>query len=82
MTKIKLMTDYGCYPLWWVDGDKVGQVKAEKTKTIIGGRMSRPWFCAVYFSRERSPPVLLANFTSHQLTSNQQETRRMTLNNI
>ena len=24
------------------------QVKAEKTKTIIRGHMSRPWFCAVY----------------------------------
>ena len=29
MTKIKLMTDYGCYPLWWVDGDKVGPVEPE-----------------------------------------------------
>ncbi len=23
------MTDYGCYPLWWVDGDKAGPVEPE-----------------------------------------------------
>ena len=37
------------------------QVKAETPKTIIGGHMSRPWFCAVY-RLGRSPPHLLANF--------------------
>jgi len=30
MTKIKLMTDYGCYPLWWADGDKVGNIDPAK----------------------------------------------------
>lgn len=24
--KIKLMTDYRCYPLWWVDSKKVGDI--------------------------------------------------------
>jgi len=24
--KIKLMADYGCYPLWWVDPDLVGNI--------------------------------------------------------
>ncbi|KYC42210.1 hypothetical protein WA1_19695 [Scytonema hofmannii PCC 7110] len=24
--KIKLMADYGCYPLWWVDSEKVGDI--------------------------------------------------------
>lgn len=23
---IKLMADYGCYPLWWVDSEKVGAI--------------------------------------------------------
>ncbi len=30
MTKIKLMTDYGCYPLWRADGDKVGNIDPAK----------------------------------------------------
>jgi hypothetical protein len=29
MTKIKLMADYGCYPLWWVDVGKAGPVEPE-----------------------------------------------------
>jgi hypothetical protein len=24
--KIKLMADYGCYPLWWVSSEKVGDI--------------------------------------------------------
>jgi hypothetical protein len=24
--KIKLMADYGCYPLWWASSDKVGDI--------------------------------------------------------
>lgn len=24
--KIKLMADYGCYPLWWAGGDEVGDI--------------------------------------------------------
>ncbi|MEA5618540.1 hypothetical protein VB711_11930 [Cronbergia sp. UHCC 0137] len=27
--KIKLMADYGCYPLWWVSPDKVGNIDPE-----------------------------------------------------
>ncbi|GCL37511.1 MULTISPECIES: hypothetical protein [Sphaerospermopsis] len=27
--KIKLMADYGCYPLWWVSSDKVGDIDPE-----------------------------------------------------
>jgi hypothetical protein len=29
-TKIKLMADYGCYPLWWVSGDLVGNIDPAK----------------------------------------------------
>ncbi|MBW4507192.1 MAG: hypothetical protein KME64_11860 [Scytonematopsis contorta HA4267-MV1] len=28
--KIKLMLDYGCEPLWWADGDKVGNIDPKK----------------------------------------------------
>jgi hypothetical protein len=28
--KIKLMADYGCEPLWWADGDKIGNIDPEK----------------------------------------------------
>lgn len=28
--KIKLMADYGCDPLWWADGDKVGNIDPGK----------------------------------------------------
>jgi len=24
--KIKLMADYGCYPLWWAEGEMVGNI--------------------------------------------------------
>ncbi|MDF0554997.1 hypothetical protein [Kamptonema sp. UHCC 0994] len=24
--KIELMADYGCYPLWWANGEKVGDI--------------------------------------------------------
>jgi hypothetical protein len=24
--KVKLMADYGCYPLWWLDSDKIGDI--------------------------------------------------------
>ncbi len=27
--KIKLMADYGCYPLWWASSDKVGDIDPE-----------------------------------------------------
>ncbi len=27
--KIKLMADYGCYPLWWVSSDKIGNINPE-----------------------------------------------------
>ncbi|MHC5729637.1 MAG: hypothetical protein ACYTXY_37035 [Nostoc sp.] len=27
--KIKLMADYGCYPLWWVSSDKIGNIDPE-----------------------------------------------------
>jgi hypothetical protein len=27
--KIRLMTDYGCYPLWWDEPDKVGDLDPE-----------------------------------------------------
>jgi hypothetical protein len=27
--KIKLMADYGCYPLWWVNSDKTGDIDPE-----------------------------------------------------
>ncbi|MBD2570784.1 hypothetical protein [Anabaena lutea] len=27
--KIKLMADYGCYPLWWVSPDKIGNIDPE-----------------------------------------------------
>jgi uncharacterized Zn finger protein len=27
--KIKLMADYGCYPLWWAGSDKVGDIDPE-----------------------------------------------------
>ncbi|BDI18607.1 hypothetical protein ANSO36C_44090 [Nostoc cf. commune SO-36] len=27
--KIKLMPDYGCYPLWWVSSDKIGNIDPE-----------------------------------------------------
>ncbi|MBC5793661.1 MAG: hypothetical protein VKL60_07160 [Sphaerospermopsis sp.] len=27
--KIKLMADYGCYPLWWVSSDKAGDINPE-----------------------------------------------------
>ncbi|HLO88549.1 MAG TPA: hypothetical protein VK203_26565 [Nostocaceae cyanobacterium] len=27
--KIKLMADYGCYPLWWDSPDKVGDIDPE-----------------------------------------------------
>lgn len=39
--KIKLMTDYRCYPLWWYDSDKVGDIDpatlplSEKTITRL-----------------------------------------------
>ncbi|AFZ56593.1 hypothetical protein H6G54_00600 [Anabaena cylindrica FACHB-243] len=26
---IKLMADYGCYPLWWVSSDKAGDIDPE-----------------------------------------------------
>lgn len=29
-TKIKLMADYGCYPLWWASGDLVGNIDPAK----------------------------------------------------
>ena len=25
--KIKLMLDYGCYPLWWHDSDQIGNIE-------------------------------------------------------
>lgn len=28
--KIELMADYGCYPLWWADGEKVGDIDPTK----------------------------------------------------
>ncbi|MBD2666045.1 hypothetical protein B6N60_04989 [Richelia sinica FACHB-800] len=27
--KIKLMADYGCYPLWWASSDKAGDIDPE-----------------------------------------------------
>ena len=27
--KIKLMADYGCYPLWWVNSQKIGDIDPE-----------------------------------------------------
>lgn len=27
--KIKLMADYGCYPLWWVNSKKIGDINPE-----------------------------------------------------
>lgn len=27
--KIKLMADYGCYPLWWVSSEKIGDIDPE-----------------------------------------------------
>jgi hypothetical protein len=27
--KIKLMADYGCYPLWWVSSEKMGDIDPE-----------------------------------------------------
>ncbi|MGB3754944.1 MAG: hypothetical protein WBA07_01035 [Rivularia sp. (in: cyanobacteria)] len=27
--KIKLMADYGCYPLWWVNSEKIGDIDPE-----------------------------------------------------
>lgn len=27
--KIRLMTDYGCYPLWWDEPDQVGDLDPE-----------------------------------------------------
>jgi len=27
--KIKLMADYECYPLWWVNSDKIGNIDPE-----------------------------------------------------
>lgn len=29
MEKIKLMADYGCYPLWWMSPDKIGNINPE-----------------------------------------------------
>ncbi|MBF2013898.1 MAG: hypothetical protein IGS23_01535 [Rivularia sp. T60_A2020_040] len=26
---IKLMADYGCYPLWWVNSEKIGDIDPE-----------------------------------------------------
>ncbi|MBC1236505.1 hypothetical protein [Nostoc sp. 2RC] len=31
---IKLMADYGCYPLWWVSPDKVGDIDPESLPLI------------------------------------------------
>ena len=27
--KIKLMADYGCYPLWWISSEKMGDIDPE-----------------------------------------------------
>ncbi|WP_335083325.1 hypothetical protein [Nostoc sp.] len=32
--KIKLMADYGCYPLWWVSPEKVGNIDPETLPLI------------------------------------------------
>lgn len=32
--KIKLMADYGCYPLWWVSPEKVGNIHPETLPLI------------------------------------------------
>ncbi|MEH2000215.1 MAG: hypothetical protein V7L00_15945 [Nostoc sp.] len=32
--KIKLMADYGCYPLWWVSPEKVGNIDLETLPLI------------------------------------------------
>jgi hypothetical protein len=37
---IKLMADYGCYPLWWVSPDKVGNIHPE-TLPLIPETISR-----------------------------------------
>ncbi|MFN6539639.1 MAG: hypothetical protein RM021_025280 [Nostoc sp. EkiNYC01] len=37
---IKLMADYGCYPLWWVSSDKVGNIDPE-TLPLIPETISR-----------------------------------------
>jgi hypothetical protein len=32
--KIKLMADYGCYPLWWISPEKVGNIDPETLPLI------------------------------------------------
>ncbi|MBC6431867.1 hypothetical protein FM036_14170 [Nostoc sp. HG1] len=38
--KIKLMTDYGCYTLWWVSPEKVGNID-QKTLPLIQETIKR-----------------------------------------
>ncbi|BAZ84906.1 hypothetical protein [Dolichospermum compactum] len=42
--KIKLMADYECYPLWWVNSDKAGDIDPETQKELA------PNYEVVYFS--------------------------------
>ncbi|MEA5531122.1 hypothetical protein VB638_16375 [Dolichospermum sp. UHCC 0684] len=38
--KIKLMADYGCYPLWWASSGKAGDIDPE-TMPLSEGTISR-----------------------------------------
>jgi hypothetical protein len=36
--KIKLMADYGCYPLWWASSGKAGYIDPERKNSTMSNQ--------------------------------------------
>jgi hypothetical protein len=49
--KIELMADYQCYPLWWIEPDKVGNIDP-KTLPLSQETLNRleKWADAYYYN--------------------------------
>jgi len=44
--KIKLMADYGCYPLWWASSGKVGDIDPERKNPTMSNQPNKPNRCS------------------------------------
>ena len=64
--KIKLMADYGCYPLWWVSSEKLGDIDPE-TLPLSQQTINRleKW-AEMYDAKLNEDEPILSSFSSNE----------------
>lgn len=71
--KIKLMADYGCYPLWWVSSEKIGDIDPE-TLPLSQQTINRlkKW-AEMYDAKLNEDEPTLSSFSSNEEQENFEE---------